>query len=46
MKPTRQWMFAAILTILCGANLLTSCDKADNSVVITNQNLFINIINY
>jgi phosphoserine phosphatase len=33
MKQTRQWMFAAILTIFCGASILTSCDKADNPIV-------------
>jgi phosphoserine phosphatase len=33
MKQTRQWMFAAILTIFCGASVLTSCDKADNPIV-------------
>jgi hypothetical protein len=33
MKQTRLWMFAAILTILCGASVLTSCDKTDNPVV-------------
>ena len=33
MRQTRQWMFVAILTIFCGASVLTSCDKADNPVV-------------
>ena len=33
MKQTRQWMFAVILTFLCGVNVLTSCNKEDNPVV-------------
>ena len=34
MRQTRLWMFAAILTILCGANVFTSCNKADNPVIV------------
>ena len=33
MKQTRLWMFAAILTLLCGASALASCNNDDNPVV-------------
>ena len=34
MRQTRLWMFAAILSILCGATTFTSCNKTDNPVVV------------
>ena len=30
MIKQRQWMLAAIFTLLCGANVLTSCSKDDD----------------
>ena len=33
MKQSRLWMFAVILTILCGADVLVSCNNEDNPVV-------------
>ncbi len=33
MKQTKLWMIAAILAIICGASVLTSCDKDDETIV-------------
>ena len=30
MIKQKQWMLAAILTLLCGLNVLTSCNKSDD----------------
>jgi len=34
MRQARLWMFAAILTILCGASVLTSCNNNDDNPVV------------
>lgn len=34
MRQTKLWMFATILTILCGVNVFTSCNKTDNPVIV------------
>ncbi len=33
MKQTKFWMFAAILTLICGSSALASCNNEDNPVV-------------
>ena len=35
MKQTRLWMFATILTILCGTSMMTSCGGDDDNPVVT-----------
>lgn len=38
MIQTRKWMFAAILTILCGASVMISCgSNEDNAIVVPNS---------
>ena len=34
MKQTRLWMLVAILTVFCGASMLTSCGSDDNNPVV------------
>ncbi len=31
MRQTKLWMLAAILTMICGASVLTSCSKDDDN---------------
>ena len=35
MIKQKQWMLAAILTLLCGLNVLTSCNKSDDDYYAT-----------
>ena len=39
VKQTRLWMLAAILTILCGASVISSCGNNDDNPVVTPEKL-------